>query len=46
MLPDISSSYSSGPLQVLRSASWMLAALLGGIYGVWGLQFARTSRRR
>jgi SAM-dependent methyltransferase len=38
MPPDISSSYSSGPLQVLlqRELS-MLAALLGGIYGVWGL---------
>jgi SAM-dependent methyltransferase len=38
MPPDISSSYSSGPLQVLlqRELS-MLAPLLGGIYGVWGL---------
>jgi SAM-dependent methyltransferase len=38
MPPDISSSYSSGPLQVLlqRELS-MLGPLLGGIYGVWGL---------
>jgi len=38
MPPEISSSYSSGPLQVLlqRELS-MLGPLLGGVYGVWGL---------
>jgi hypothetical protein len=38
MPPDTSSSYSSGPLQTLLQRELaLLAPLLGGIYGVWGL---------
>ncbi len=38
MPPDTSSSYASGPLQTLLQRELaLLAPLLGGIYGVWGL---------
>jgi SAM-dependent methyltransferase len=45
MPPDTSSSYTSGPLQaLLQRELGMLAPLLGGIYGVWGLHLRPHKR--
>ena len=45
MPPDTSISYASGPLQaLLQRELTMLAPLLGGVYGVWGLHIRPHER--
>jgi SAM-dependent methyltransferase len=45
MPPETSSSYTSGPLQsLLQRELAMLAPLLGGVYGVWGLHLRPHER--